>query len=257
MAKEVWLPKERNLSLKKTDFFGFTVYYQNKSELDKIVKEIPREYYYLSDKISPRIIDCGSHIGLTPLWFKFLFPEAKLLCFEPNPENFTILEENIRTNGLRGIKAIRMALSAQEGEADLFLPRSKEDTWTWNGSLIPNIYGRKDERRFRVPTGRLSSFLSEDEEVDFLKMDIEGKEEEVISEVAGSGKLGLIREMAIEFHGSRASRATNNLEGIIKILEENSFFVEVSAKNLLPPSLWKLSPLPMGRWIGTIRARRE
>ncbi len=52
-------------------------------------------YRFQSDTNTPLIIDCGSNIGLSIIYFKRLFPEAKIIGFEPDNEIFKILENNI------------------------------------------------------------------------------------------------------------------------------------------------------------------
>jgi FkbM family methyltransferase len=43
----------------------------------------------------PVIIDCGGNIGLSVLYFKYLFPNSVITVFEPSPPVFEILKENI------------------------------------------------------------------------------------------------------------------------------------------------------------------
>ena len=51
-------------------------------------------------RLDPRsvraVIDCGANIGITSIIFKQLFPGCRLAAVEPSPENFAMLQENLR-----------------------------------------------------------------------------------------------------------------------------------------------------------------
>jgi FkbM family methyltransferase len=42
----------------------------------------------------PLIVDCGSNIGASVLWFAHRYPRAHILAIEPAPDNFAVLERN-------------------------------------------------------------------------------------------------------------------------------------------------------------------
>jgi len=46
----------------------------------------------------PLILDCGSNIGASAVWFSDAFPNALIACFEPDDRNFELLSKN--ANGL-------------------------------------------------------------------------------------------------------------------------------------------------------------
>ena len=56
------------------------------------------QYEFQSDRDDPFIIDCGSEIGIVTFVFKVQYPNAKILCFEPDPIAFKFLEKNILEN---------------------------------------------------------------------------------------------------------------------------------------------------------------
>src|SRR3989344_6241937 len=43
---------------------------------------IQKQYYFDSRNRRPLIVDCGSNIGLSVVFFKILYPEAKIIAFE-------------------------------------------------------------------------------------------------------------------------------------------------------------------------------
>ena len=140
-------------------------------------------YLFESDKPAPRIIDAGANIGLATLYFKLLYPRARVLAIEAAPATFGLLAENVAAN-VPDVAVEHCALGGSDGETDFFsLP----------GSPLGSLDGRSGGgERARVPMRRLSGFL--DEEVDLLKIDIEGAEREVLPELAAAGKLRRARQ---------------------------------------------------------------
>ena len=50
---------------------------------------INRVYEFEASRPDPRIIDCGSNIGMSVLYFKHVYPEARIVGFEPDPTIMT------------------------------------------------------------------------------------------------------------------------------------------------------------------------
>lgn len=57
-----------------------TFFYTNENEFKKLYEEIFKThmYYVELDTMSPRILDCGGHIGLATMYFKTQYPDAKI-----------------------------------------------------------------------------------------------------------------------------------------------------------------------------------
>jgi len=62
------------------------------------------------------IVDLGANIGLASRFFAEIFPNATLVCVEPNPPNIAILRKNVATLGGR-VRIIEGAVSDRAGEA--------------------------------------------------------------------------------------------------------------------------------------------
>jgi hypothetical protein len=119
---------------------GFTFHYRNEPEFELLSREIFEggEYWFASDKSDPTILDCGSHIGLSVAWFKRRFPKARIISFEPDPENFRLLQTNVAVNGFEGVELLNLAVSSQRGARLAFLEIS-ELRLPWRP---PTRYGR-------------------------------------------------------------------------------------------------------------------
>ena len=79
----------------------------------------------LSSGQTPVIIDAGAHIGFAAIWFSRLYPDAVIICIEPDPANFEMLEAN--TAALPNVRVICAAVGARPG----FVEVSRETGSSW------------------------------------------------------------------------------------------------------------------------------
>lgn len=174
---------------------------------------IRRIYHFDAGRSDPLILDCGSNIGVAILYFKHLYPEARIIGFEPDPRVFPYLERNIETNGLRGVSLVKAALSSEEGLVDFF------SDGKYGGGLAEQLAtaGEPGWLRSRVTSVRLRNYLTES--VDFLKMNIEGAEYDVLKD--SEGLLNRVKEMVIEYHHLPGLPRT--LHKILDILDRHGF----------------------------------
>jgi FkbM family methyltransferase len=167
------------LRLRITD--GPNAYMQYKDEF------VRHCYAFASDRASPRVVDGGANMGMFTLATRRDHPAARIIAFEPDPAVFAILKQNLEQNGAGDVTLVNAALGAIDGEM-AFVPDGQA-----GGALTV------DAGTLRVRVERLSRHL--DEEVDFLKLNIEGAELDVLREVATAGRLRQVRAMVVEYHG--------------------------------------------------------
>lgn len=156
---------------------------------DVFIKKI---YHFEAQRPDPLILDCGSHIGGVILYFKRIYPRARIIGFEADPDVFPLLQENISHNNLTDVQLVRAALSAKEGTSSYYSDGG-------SGSCLAENLPRDDismRTEWEVPSIRLRDYLTEP--VDFLKINIEGAEWEVLAD--SEDRLPYVREMVIEYH---------------------------------------------------------
>ncbi len=172
-----------------------------------------RIYYFKAMRPQPLILDCGSNIGVSIIYFKHLYPEARIVGFEPDPRVFPYLEKNVASNGLRGVRMIQAALSSKEGRSDFF------SDGKYGGGLSRHLVTdeSQDWVRAKVESVRLRDYLHEP--VDFLKINIEGAECEVLED--SEDRLRQVQEMIIEYH--HLPGLPRNLHHILEILHRQGF----------------------------------
>jgi FkbM family methyltransferase len=178
---------------RRLDLCGMSVEYLDPVSLLQMVREtyIEKHYAFDAGKNDPKVIDAGANIGMGTLFIKQMYPAARIIAFEPEPLAFAALERNIRANALEGVEMVNKALAGRRGSATL----------TGNPhSLVSSLKGGRgaSSSSRNVETVLLSSYI--DEEIDFMKLDVEGMEMEVITNLAQTGKLSLIRQFVCEYH---------------------------------------------------------
>lgn len=189
-------------------FGGLEIRYLDPLVLAVELKDIfgLRVYDFQRSRNNPTVLDCGSHIGVSILYTKMCHPSARITGFEPDPELFAVLEENLTRNGVQGVELINAALHATEGMQSFAA-----------GKDAGHLARPGDSADFEVSTVRLGAFL--EEPIDYLKMNIEGAELEVLRDCRD--RLGLVSEMVIEYHGFAGS--DQYLHELLALLDDAGF----------------------------------
>lgn len=145
-----------------------------------------RGEYDLVDESSVRyVLDCGANIGLSAIRFATLYPGARIVAFEADPTIAAMLRRNLEACAMTAVEVHPVAVAGADGE--MTFATGLADA----GHLSP-------AGAVRVPALRLSTFV--DQEVDLLKLDIEGAEYDVLRELADAGCLSRVRNIACELH---------------------------------------------------------
>jgi FkbM family methyltransferase len=166
-------------------------------------------YKFRSTTDRPRIIDCGSYIGTSILFFKVNYPNAVVAGFEPDETNFDIIKSNLAAWNFTDTNVVNAAI------------------WINNEFLSFNAKGSMDSRietdnheggnNKMVKCVRLKDLLVGD--IDFLKIDIEGAEYAVLKDCADN--LTNVRNLFVEYHGIYSEMF--KLNEILDILIRNNF----------------------------------
>jgi len=178
-----------------------------------------REYATKIHSETPLIIDCGSNIGLSVIFFKREYPLSRIIGFEPDAESFGFLKENIQRNKLSNIKIYNSAVYDVAGTINFY---SDLDRKSFVGMSATK---RLTEKNLRLKVSKVPSVLLSDyflEPVDLLKMDIEGSELKVIRELHYKRKLCFVNQMFIEYHHDMTN-SDNSLGELLSILELEEF----------------------------------
>lgn len=204
--------------MESTRLGKFKISYHNSKEFHQIKNEIFNSGIYsleISEE-NPVILDIGAHIGLATLFFKQRWPGARLFAFEPNPESFALLEENVWQNNLENVELYQLAITGSEGIRQLYIPIG-EDSWSSNSSLREGSWtGIEKQQGLRVESVRLAKIIQKLEHIDILKMDVEGAEFEIFKDM--KSQIGKISHILVEIHpGNR--KALRELRALLESLD--------------------------------------
>jgi FkbM family methyltransferase len=179
------------------------------------------EYFFVTEKPCPFILDCGSNIGMSIVFFKALYPGSVIIGFEPAADSFTLLRKNVQANSLGDVTVHPFALGEVAGKVS-FYRGAREGSFNASTNL-----GRASGREDTVEQVRLSSFI--DREVDFLKLDVEGAETGVIAELQASGRIRNIAQMVVEYH-HHIDKKQDNFSILLAQLEQAGFGYQLGAQ---------------------------
>ncbi|KAE8372301.1 S-adenosyl-L-methionine-dependent methyltransferase [Aspergillus bertholletiae] len=231
----------------------FSCYTRSENEARFIYNEIfqAHEYDVATLGKAPFIIDVGANIGLFTLYMKEKYPLAKILAFEPAPENFEALNRNLAFHMVATAVAYPYALGAEAGSAPLtYFPNVPGNSTLnmeekkchielfrekYSVTFADDMFG--GAREIVVPVNRLSYFLdrfhSEIDVIDLLKIDVEGTEMEVLGGI-DDADWHKVQNIVIEVSNIKGGR-----DKVKELLESKGFTVtDMAAKGI--PEIFKL-----------------
>lgn len=140
------------------------------------------ELQQLQQRSIKTVVDLGANIGTFSMEMHRMFPSAKIIAYEPHPENCFMFRINAPFATL-----IQKAASGARGVAHL------EDTMNHVGLRLVKKGG------IEVETEKLDDILTDMQTVDLLKIDIEGSEYELLNNTS-SHTFNKIRTILMEVH---------------------------------------------------------
>ncbi len=142
--------------------------------------EYPFETFGLPPE--PVVFDLGANIGTFSMLVHRAYPNAHIIAYEPDGENFSLLQANARFAELH-----REAVAGKTGMVN------------FDAGGFPDALHIAPEGRTTVMARSLADVVGE-KHVDLLKVDIEGAERELL-EMADSAVFSRIDRIIMETHG--------------------------------------------------------
>ena len=167
------------------------------------------------------VVDIGAHIGSFSILASKLANEGIVHSFEPMPDNYARLRENIALNDAKNVKLHPLAVSDSIDVRTLSISPSH----TGSHSFYPQIWrSEKPVKEVTVNTTTMKAFVESEgiDSIDFLKMDCEGAEYEILYSCPDE-ILARIRKISMEHHQVNGENA--NPLALKKYLENKGFSV--------------------------------
>lgn len=197
-------------------------FHHGPSFAESYIELFEKEIYRFNPSIGSKVIlDCGANMGLSVLYFSINYPDHQIIAFEPDPDIFAILRENVETFELKNVTLHQKAVWTQTATLKFFTDGGM-------GGRVNNEYSNQSPKLIEaVP---LLDFLTT--EVDFLKIDIEGAEDEVLKYCGKN--LQNAKHIFFEYHNNVNSKQT--LHELLALVESLGFhyYVKESATRKRP-----------------------
>ncbi len=164
------------------------------------------------------IIDIGANIGIFTTHSSFL-SEGKVYSYEPFKIHFKRLLKNIKANQLKNVVPFNLAVCGSKGKRNLFINKK-------NSGMHSLIFKENSEEKTTVKSTTLKEIFEKNDikQCDFLKMDCEGSEYEILYH-APKNILKKIRKISLEFDNIDSYQ--QNCFQLKKFLEDNDFIVRM------------------------------
>ncbi len=153
--------------------------------LNLLKKDRKFKFHYLVRKLiqnDDTVIDIGANLGYFSKTFSRLTPNGKVICIEPLPQYYEVL--NYFIGKRKNVSIHNVALGKENGEVTMVLPRS-------NGMIRTGLpYISKTPTESEHPTQKVAivpphTLFSELKKIDYIKCDVEGYEWIIFQEMQG------------------------------------------------------------------------
>lgn len=135
--------------------------------------------YQVPVAITPRtILDIGANSGIVSLILKQKYPAARLFAFEPMPENYALLEYNLR--GFEEVLTLPFGLGKETTEKEYF---DSDDPRNLGGGTFYPTASQVDKGRGKLRIVSCTEALNKYDirDIDLIKIDTEGAEYEILT----------------------------------------------------------------------------
>jgi len=181
------------------------------------------------------VVDIGANIGyFTLLAAELVGSSGRVLAFEPESENYSLLQTNIQLNTFSNIRPIEAAVSNESGSTQLFLSAMDNGSHSIYGAAARGVSGSRS-----VATTTLDTYLEMEgwPNVDLVKIDVEGAETKVLDGMQSLCDRSHDLNLIIEYCPALIRAAGDNPSGLLEKLGSmnlNVQFVDEESGVLTP-----------------------
>ena len=174
------------------------------------------------------VVDVGAHIGQYTITSSTrVGPNGKVVAIEADPSNFEMLKRNINLNQFTNILPINYAVSSREEKVKLYLP-SQESGFTKYNTIMTDRARIEKDKFIQVNANTLDNLLEQNgishEEVNWIKIDVEGAEYEVLK--GATNILSKSKDIALLIEVHNLAGGTNFYTQILELLCSYRFKIE-------------------------------
>ncbi len=205
----------------KFSFLKYAVYFRNiKSDAIIFEQIFVNKEYDIEVPFEPKvIIDLGANVGYASVLFANRYPDAKIIALEPEDNNFAIAQKNIQP--YNNITLIKGAVWNKPEQINVVDKKHGEAAY-----MIEPGEGEHAVRAYTIPE---IMQLTGTNNIDILKIDIEGSEKEIF-ENGFEEWVPVTKLIIVETH-DRYKPGTS--KAVFSAIGKNDFSLEISGENLI------------------------
>src|SRR5919107_2152831 len=173
------------------------------------------------------VVDIGAHIGLyTIITSKRVSPNGKIIAIEANPDNFEMLNRNVKLNQLTNVTTLNCAVYSQETKIKLYLAGEGLNQTKYN-TLMAERANEGKEKFVEVKADTLDHLMQLQgiSEVNWTKIDVEGAELEALKGAVNIISRSKDISLLIEIHNLAGSNSSI-YEPITQFLSRHNFKID-------------------------------
>lgn len=196
----------------------------------------PEQKFLIESTLKPGMVafDLGANLGYYAIMMaRLVGGSGRVYAVEPFPDSFRLLKENIRRNRVENVQIENVAIGPEDGEQPLMLAEKSN----WHSLHVPRLnpairwdpkYVRSITGSMPVKTRSLHRYLADKESVDFLRMDLEGYEVEILRSVASLPRAQTSRlKILFETHPEFYDPVRNDMRSVLEQLcSRHAFRIE-------------------------------
>ena len=196
---EVWRQRNNSVAIPPLRFRSGMIWHHGvNDEPLLIMREIYGQRFYQPLAVPPRatVVDIGANIGAVTLYWANSRSDVRFHCYEPNPQAFATLQQNIDANGLADRASLHgEAVGRMAGVIDLWVDVPTAHSTAYGESPFPG------GRRVSVPVVSFDELWNRlgRGPIAVLKIDTEGGEIDIL-EGASEASLAAVQTAIVEYH---------------------------------------------------------
>ena len=164
-----------------------------------------RSYQFAVETTEPVIIDAGANIGLACIYFRRIYPKSRITAIEADPEILRLLRANLETYGASDMNLLHGAVWDSNEDVRFAPDHADAGRVSQDGETV-------------VPGIRLRELI-DGQQIDLLKIDIEGAETRVLTDCEGA--LDGVQRIFVEYHSF--AKQPQSLSTLLGVLERSGF----------------------------------
>jgi FkbM family methyltransferase len=221
-----------NVSLVKINVpeYGYRVFCPINVNKDDFVNMTTREEEIIK-RFQPHrgdiVVDVGAHIGrYTLIASKRVAVNGRIVAIEANPNNFEMLNKNVKLNKLTNVTSLNCAVYSEETKIKLYLAGEGMGQTIYN-TIMPARANDGKEKFVEIDADTLDHLLQLQgiNDVNWIKIDVEGAEYEVLKGATNIISRSKDISLLIEIHNLSGSNTTL-YEPITRFLNEYNFEID-------------------------------